>query len=186
MVIDQIDHTRSVVERLLMLGHAMEPDFLDTRSVELRGLLAEVHSAVGVLAPRTFIEPTAPDLIIDVDVEKLRGALMNLVDNAVRATRDGDIIAIVAAADFDHDILRISVEDSGPGIPAAERQSVLQRFQRPGARDRDGSGLGLAIVKAVAEAHGGWIEIGTSSYGGAQVTLVLPIARFNVHDEVTT
>ena len=95
VVIDQIDHTRSVVERLLMLGHAMEPDFLDTRPTELRGLLAEVHSAVGVLAPRDFIEPTAPDLVIDVDVEKLRGALMNLVDNAVRATNDGDTVAII-------------------------------------------------------------------------------------------
>jgi two-component system sensor histidine kinase MprB len=60
----------------------------------------------------------------------------------------------------------------------------VQRFKRPGARDRDGSGLGLAIVKAVAEAHGGWIEIGTSSYGGAQVTMVLPITRFNFESEV--
>ena len=185
VVIDQIDHTRSVVERLLMLGHAMEPDFLDTRPTELRGLLAEVHSAVRVLAPRHFMEPTAPDLVIDVDVEKLRGALMNLVDNAVRATRDGDTVAIVATVDYEHNLLRISVEDSGPGIPEGERQAVLQRFQRPGARERDGSGLGLAIVKAVAEAHGGWIEIGTSSYGGAQVTLVLPITRFDVEAEVS-
>jgi signal transduction histidine kinase len=151
----------------------------------LRGLLAEVHSAVGVLGSRDFMEPTAPDLVIDVDVEKLRGALMNLVDNAVRATRDGDTVAIIATVDYEHDLLRISVEDSGPGIPEGERQAVLQRFQRPGARDRDGSGLGLAIVKAVAEAHGGWIEIGTSAYGGAQVTLVLPITRFDVEAEVS-
>jgi signal transduction histidine kinase len=184
VVIDQIDHTRSVVERLLMLGHAMEPDFLDTRPTELRRLLDEVHAAVKVLARRDFVPPQAPDLAVEVDVEKLRGALMNLVDNAVRATHDDDTIALVAAADYENDVLRLSVEDSGPGIPQSEREAVVQRFKRPGARDRDGSGLGLAIVKAVAEAHGGWIEIGTSSYGGARVTMVLPFTRFNLESEV--
>jgi signal transduction histidine kinase len=184
VVIDQIDHTRSVVERLLMLGHAMEPDFLDTRPTELRRLLDEVHGAVRVLAQRNFVEPQAPDLVVEVDVEKVRGALMNLVDNAVRATHDNGTIALVAAADYENDVLRLSIEDSGPGIPQSEREAVLLRFNRPGARDRDGSGLGLAIVKAVAEAHGGWIEIGTSSYGGARVTMVLPITRFNLESEV--
>ncbi len=183
VVIEQLDHTRSVVERLLMLGHAMEPDFLNASPTELRRLLDEVHNAVKVLAPRTFVEPDAPDLVIEVDVEKVRGALMNLIDNAVRATHEGDSIAVVAQADYESEVLRLSVEDSGPGIPQSERQAVVQRFQRPGARDRDGSGLGLAIVKAVAEAHGGWIEIGTSSYGGAMVTMVLPISRFNVESE---
>lgn len=178
IVIDQIDHTRSVVERLLMLGRALEPDFLDPHPSELRVLLSEVHDAVKVLAPRNFPEPRSPDLVVEVDVEKLRGALMNLVDNAVRATRDGDTVALVAWADYDHDVLRISVEDSGPGIPPEEREAVVERFARPGARDRDGSGLGLAIVKAVAEAHGGWIEIATSSFGGARVTMAMPISRF--------
>ena len=183
VVIDQIDHTRSVVERLLMLGRAMEPDFLETRPTEVRRLVEEVHGAVTVLAARQFVNPVAPDLIVDLDVEKLRGALMNLVDNAIRATHDGDIVAIVASVDFEREQLRLSVEDSGPGIPQSEREAVLQRFQRPGARDRDGSGLGLAIVKAVAEGHGGSIEIATSRYGGAQVTIVVPISRFNVEVE---
>ncbi len=178
VVIDQIDHTRAVVERLLMLGRAMEPDFLETRPTEVRRLLEEVHDAVKVLAPRQFIAPVAPDLIVDVDVEKLRGALMNLVDNAVRATHEGDVVAIVASVDYEREAFSLSVEDSGPGIPQSEREAVLERFRRPGARDRDGSGLGLAIVKAVAEGHGGWIEIATSTYGGARVTMVLPITRY--------
>jgi len=184
VVIDQLDHTRSVVERLLTLGHAMEPDFLAPRPTELRRLLLDIHEAVGVLAPRTFVAPSAPDLIVDVDVEKVRGALMNLVDNAVRATHEGDVVALVAEADYEHEVLRVSVEDSGPGIPESERQAVVERFQRPGARDSDGSGLGLAIVKAVAEAHGGWIDIGTSRYGGARVTMVLPITRIPFEVEV--
>lgn len=184
IVIDQIDHTRSVVERLLMLGRAMEPDFLQTRPTALGPLLSEVHGAVAVLASRDFRGPESPDLVIEVDVEKLRGAVMNLVDNAIRATHDGDIVALVAEADDEHDGVRISVDDSGPGIDPSERAAVVERFARPGARDRDGSGLGLAIVKAVAEAHGGWIEITTSPYGGARVTMVLPSTRRRERREV--
>ncbi len=186
IVIDQIDHTRSVVERLLMLGRVMEPDFLDVRPTELRTLLREVHGAVEVLARRDFRAPVSPDVVIEVDVEKLRGALMNLVDNAIRATHDGDTVALVAELDDEHgeQMVRISVDDSGPGIEPSQRAAVLERFARPGARDRDGSGLGLAIVKAVAEAHGGWIEITTSPYGGARVTMVVPLGTHDDESEV--
>ncbi len=184
VVIEQLDHTRSVVERLLMLGRAMEPDFLDRRPTELRRLIEDVHAAVRVLAPRDFTAPRAPDVMVSLDVEKVRGALMNLVDNAVRATRDGDVIALSAEVTDGGDVVRLHVEDSGPGIPDSQRDAVVQRFARPGARDRDGSGLGLAIVKAVAEAHGGWIEIATSAYEGARVTMVLPGARPLVGAEV--
>jgi signal transduction histidine kinase len=185
LVIDEIDHTRVVVERLLMLGRAMEPDFLDTRPVEVRALLDEVYEAVLVLADRQFLLPQAPyGVVAVVDAEKLRGALMNLVDNAVRATGPGDTIALVAEVDLVEHVIKLSVDDSGPGIPENQRTAVLQRFSRPGARDRDGSGLGLAIVRAVAEGHGGWTTIDTSDLGGARVTIVLPIARTRASEEI--
>lgn len=183
VVIDQLDHTRAVVERLLMLGRAMEPDFLDTRPVEVGALLGETHDAVRVLAERRFLLSPGPEMTIVVDVEKLRGALMNLVDNAVRATQPGDAIALVSELGPVEHTLRLSVDDSGPGIPEDQRAAVLQRFSRPGARDRDGSGLGLAIAKAVAEGHGGSIEIGRSSLGGARVTIVLPVAGISAPGE---
>ena len=116
-----------------------------------------------------------PDMAVEIDVEKVRGALLNLVDNAVRATSTGDVVSLGASYDEESSLVRLNVDDSGPGIPESERRAVLERFQRPGARDRDGSGLGLAIVKAVAEAHDGWIEITTSPLGGARVTMVLAV-----------
>ena len=176
LVIDQIDHTRAVVDRLLMLGRALEADFLDAHPTELRALLQEVYETVAVLAPRRFTAPVSPDLVLEVDVEKLRGAILNLVDNAVRATGEDDEVALVASLDARGEVVRISVDDSGPGIPESERSAVLERFNRPGARDQYGTGLGLAIVKAVAEAHGGWIEIGTSPLGGARVSIALVLA----------
>jgi len=184
LVIDELDHTRAVVERLLMLGRAMEPDFLDTRPVELRVLLGEVYDAVRVLADRQFLLPDVPDLVADLDAEKLRGALLNLVDNAIHATAPGDAIALVVTVDPVADVLQLSVEDSGPGIPEDQRAAVLQRFSRPGARDRDGSGLGLAIARAVAEGHGGWIAIDTSDLDGARVTIVLPGTRILTSEEI--
>jgi two-component system OmpR family sensor kinase len=112
------------------------------------------------------------------DREQLRGAVVNLLENAVHATTDGDLIAVGGEHDETSDELRVVVEDSGPGIPAAQREAVLERFARPGARDADGSGLGLAIVKAVALAHGGAVAVDQSpTLGGARVALVLPGSR---------
>ncbi len=78
----------------------------------------------------------------------------------MKVTVEGDRVELSARVDDDSGDLTISVEDSGPGIPPAQRVAVLARFARPGARDEDGSGLGLAIVRAVAQAHGGHVFVG--------------------------
>lgn len=65
---------------------------------------------------------------------------------------------------------RVTVDDAGPGVPPADRERVLRRFERGGG---NGSGLGLAIAQQVAVAHGGRVEVGTGPLGGARVTLVL-------------
>ena len=64
----------------------------------------------------------------------------------------------------------VTVDDNGPGVPPADRQRVLQRFERGGG---SGSGLGLAIAHQVATAHGGGVWITTSPLGGARVVLTL-------------
>jgi signal transduction histidine kinase len=72
----------------------------------------------------------------------------------------------------------LTVDDDGRGIPAAERERVLDRFVRlDEGRDRDsgGSGLGLAIVREVAEAHGGSATVDAAPGGGARVALRLPV-----------
>lgn len=183
VVIDELDHMRTLVERLLLLGRAMEPDFLAPELIEVRSLLTDVHEASAVLAERRFELAPVPDLVIEADPGKLRGALLNLLDNAVRVTGPGDTIRISVVypgsspGGAGAGELELVVEDSGPGIPAEQREAVLRRFARPGARDSDGSGLGLAIVKAVAETHGGRVALGQSSLGGARVAIVLPARR---------
>ncbi len=176
VVVEEIAHMGAIVERLLMLGHAMDPDFLEKHPVDLRALLGDCFASTRVLEPREYSLGPVPDLVIVVDEDKLRGAILNLVSNAVHATRTGDVVRISAAVNEVRREIELVVEDSGPGIPIAARALALERFARPGPRSPGGTGLGLAIVRAVSEAHGGRVIIDESSLGGARVTMVLPLS----------
>jgi signal transduction histidine kinase len=172
LVVNQLEDMRSLVERLLLLGQAMEPGSLTVEHLDLRTFLRDLWEVSSVIAPRRFELGPVPDVVVEADVGMLRGAVLNLLDNAVMATEPGDVVALGARL---HDSgVSIEVADSGPGISADQRSAVLDRFARPGARHAGGTGLGLAIVRAVAEAHGGRVEIGTSRLGGAVVSVWLP------------
>jgi two-component system, OmpR family, sensor histidine kinase PrrB len=120
----------------------------------------------------------APGAIIDVEAtppttlvawrDGVRLAVANIVRNALihGVPADGavqHIVVSVAGA-------TVTVDDNGPGVPTADRQRVLQRFEHGGGH---GSGLGLAIALQVAIAHGGTVTIGASPFGGARVELTL-------------
>jgi signal transduction histidine kinase len=178
LVIDELDHMTILIERLLMLGRAMEPDLLDPSPIDLLEFLSSIIESVAVIAPRRFILVPTPSIVVSADSEQLRGAIVNLLENAIHATSADDPIAIGAVADPDAELVHLVVEDSGGGIPSSEREAALQRFARPGERDAGGSGLGLAIAKAVATAHGGSISIDQSpSLGGARVEIIIPLAN---------
>ena len=183
VVVDEIAHMGAIVERLLMLGHAMDPDFLETHPVDLRALLGDCFAAAKVLEPREYTLGPVPDVVIDVDEDKVRGAILNLVSNAVHATTTGDAIRLSAAINGVRSEIELVVEDSGPGIPISERTLALERYARPGPRAAGGTGLGLAIVRAVSEAHGGRVLIDSSVLGGARVTIVLPCALLLEQEE---
>ncbi|MDQ1486511.1 MAG: hypothetical protein QOJ62_2204 [Actinomycetota bacterium] len=184
LVLDELDHMRSLVERLLLLGRSMEPDFLSPDLIDARSFFADLHAACQVLAVRSWKITAIPDAVLCADAAKLRGALLNLIDNAVRVTGPTDTIEISCVLDLRAHTFVLAVEDSGPGIPAAQREAVLARFARPGARDQDGSGLGLAIVRAVAEAHGGRVTVEESRLGGARIAMVLPSELVRAVEEV--
>ena len=113
-------------------------------------------------------------MVVAIDETKVRGALLNLVDNAIKATVDGDRIEVSASLRHPGGELVLTVGDSGPGVPTSERAGVLERFGRPRSEVREGSGLGLAIVGTVAEAHGGHVELGDAALGGLAASIVLP------------
>jgi len=180
VVVDELDHMRALVERLLLLGRALEPDFLQIERLDLRSFLFDLLESARVLALRRWSLCAVPDLVLQVDVAKLRGAMLNLIDNAVRATEESDVIEIRAEHSVHDGPVELSVEDSGPGIPPDQLEKVLVRFGRLGLADQEGSGLGLAIVTAVAQAHGGSFELGKSSLGGCRAVIFLPSSRISV------
>ncbi|MHB1536332.1 MAG: sensor histidine kinase, partial [Acidimicrobiales bacterium] len=177
VVVDQLDHMQALVERLLLLGRSLEVDFAELVPVDLRAMLADIADAAEVLAPRRWRVGPIPDVVLRADLDKLRGAVLNLIDNAVKATQPGDTIRLSATLEggAGEAFVDILVDDSGPGIPPEERDRVLGRFSRPSAGDSHGTGLGLAIVEAVARAHGGRASVGDSPLGGCRVTIRLPL-----------
>lgn len=102
--------------------------------------------------------------------EALRMLLRNLLENAVKYTpEDGRVDIAIVRLD---DAVELSVDDSGPGLPPAERERVLDRFYRSGEPQAPGSGLGLAIVKSIAELHGASVALDASpSLGGLRVVV---------------
>jgi len=111
----------------------------------------------------------------DVDPDRIRQAVDNLIGNALRFAPRGSVIVLTArAAGPDLDI---EVSDDGPGFPAGFLPRAFERFARPDSgrsRDDGGAGLGLAIVRAIAGAHGGIAAAANKPGGGAVVGLHLP------------
>lgn len=109
------------------------------------------------------------------DEHKLAQLLRNVLDNAVRAARAQVAVTIARRGD----LAVVLVEDDGEGIAAADRQRVFERFVRldeSRSRRRGGSGLGLSIAQEIASAHGGSVQVGASSLGGAAFEIELPAA----------
>jgi two-component system, OmpR family, sensor kinase len=119
----------------------------------------------------------AQPVTVQGDAEALRTLLRNLVDNAVRYTQAGgrvDVSVADAGAPGAPRAL-LTVTDDGPGIPAAERGRVFDRFYRRAGTTPPGSGLGLAIVRAIAQAHGASVALGDAPGGrGLSVTVRFP------------
>jgi two-component system sensor histidine kinase MprB len=112
----------------------------------------------------TRIEPTTMEGV----PERLERAIWNLLENAGKWSRDGSSVDVIL------DGGELVVRDYGPGIAAADRDHVFDRFYRAAtARSLPGSGLGLAIVREIAEAHGGSVSAEEAPGGGALLRLRL-------------
>jgi two-component system sensor histidine kinase TctE len=89
----------------------------------------------------------------------VRELIRNLVDNALQYTPPGGAVTVRVLVDPFGQVAVLQVEDTGPGIPAAERELVFQPFYRALGTNVDGSGLGLAIVREIATQHGAEIDV---------------------------
>jgi signal transduction histidine kinase len=122
--------------------------------------------------------PSAERLVVEGSADELHRLVLNLIQNALVHTPAGTTVEVRARREGDQ--VAIEVSDEGPGIPPELRAQIFDRFVR-GEGDRGGStggsGLGLSIVRAVAESHGGSVELADSESGGAHFTVRLPSAK---------
>jgi len=109
---------------------------------------------------------------VDGDRFLLRDLVDNLVDNALRYTPPGGRVTVSCGRLGEGTLLR--VEDNGPGIPAAMREQVFERFVRLDEGGAPGSGLGLAIVRDIANLHGAAVTLTGAAQGGAVFTVIFP------------
>ena len=161
----------ALVDDLLALARTdASPADLDPRDVDLADVAASSMGALEPLATRRGVH-----LALDVepapmrgDEERLRRLVTVLVDNAIRHGRESGRVLVTVRSGS------LVVEDDGPGVPAAERDRVFERFWRGRDAAPGGSGLGLAIAAWIADRHGGQISVGASALGGARFSVTLP------------
>lgn len=176
---DEAARLARITEQLLFLARTDEDRMTPQREqVNVRLLLTRSteHAAARATAAAISCEVDAPaDLTAPLDPDRIREAVDNLIDNALRFAPAGTAI-IIAARAAGNDLV-IEVRDSGPGFPADFLPHAFERFRRPDsgrARTDGGAGLGLAIVSAIAHAHGGRAVARNQPQGGAAVALEIP------------
>ncbi len=175
-----IDRAIDLVGQLLAL--AREEDLRDRpaapQPVDLQQLVRDVVSEVLPQAQARRIDlglvpPDAGPLTVQGQAPALHTLLRNLLDNAVKYTPEGGQVDIALAQPGGAPCL--VVEDSGPGLPEAERERVFDRFYRSAGARATGSGLGLAIVKAIADRHRAVVRLEQSArLGGLRVEVRFP------------
>jgi signal transduction histidine kinase len=174
VALDELQRIERIVERLLLLAKADQPDFVVTKDIDVEQFLEDVFVRWSEVAPRGWrLGPLARGSL-RADPEALRNALDALLENAVKYTDVSDSIELRAQAHGRE--LAIEVVDEGVSIPSEALTRIFERFARADAartRAQGGVGLGLAIVDAIAKAHGGRCTVRTSE-AGSTFALRLP------------
>lgn len=179
-----IDRATRLVEQLMVLARqqANAASCASPQAVALAAVARlAVEDTLGAAQARGIDLGIAVDDegMIDGHPDALRIMLRNLLENAVKYTPSGGTVDVDLRRTADSIVL--SVDDSGPGIPAPERERVFDRFYRVAGTEGSGSGLGLGIVKAIADTHSAKVSLDRSTrLGGLRVVVSFPARDLSV------
>jgi signal transduction histidine kinase len=166
VAVDELDRMERILERLLLLAGANQPDFLELEEIELDHFLEDIFLRWSEIAPRNWVLGALARGTLRADPEQLRIALDALLENAVKYTEPGNRIELSSRATGSK--VAIEVTDEGLGVPDEAHSHIFQRFARADAartRSAGGVGLGLAIVDTIVKAHGGRCQVSRTPRG---------------------
>jgi two-component system OmpR family sensor kinase len=191
LAMDELDRMGRLVSELSLLAESSTPDFVEPGEVDIGALTVSVEAKARALDLRRewSVGATTSGTWV-LDRERITQAWLQLADNAAKySTADAPIVIGSDIADTrSGTILRLWVQDAGPGIPVQAQDRIFERFGRlEPQRGPGGSGLGLAIVMAIAEAHGGTVQLDSDRGQGSRFTIQLPVRVVQIrHDAALT
>ena len=180
-IVGEVESLKALVDEFAQFARMPAPKTVPT---DLNALLNETLALYNGLFREITMEPRFEAGLppVRVDVEQVRRVVINLVDNAVEAlggpnagprpSGDSPVISIETRRDAVNGVVRISVADNGPGIPAADRDKLFMPYYSTTQR---GSGLGLAIVRRIIAEHGGAIDVQNNEPQGTRFVIELPV-----------
>jgi two-component system, OmpR family, sensor kinase len=173
LLLDEVDRMSRLVGDLILLAKSDRPDFVTLADVDLASLTEDTYAKARGLGDRDWVLDASAAGVVPADAQRLTQALLQLADNAVKHTSPGDTVAL--GSSYDDGVVRLWVRDTGPGVPAPDREKIFERFGRSSvSEDDEGFGLGLSIVGAIVAAHGGTVAVTDADPPGALFVVELP------------
>jgi two-component system, OmpR family, sensor kinase len=177
LVTDELDRMSRIVDDLLDLAKAEQPDFIQTAPMDLDEFTNDLVAKASALDDRPWKVDGSDHVVVEADRHRLNQAMMNLIRNAVEHTPPGTQVRIGSRLDWRGNV-HLWVRDEGEPIPEPDRDRIFDRFSRVETERRktEGAGLGLAIVAAIAEGHGGKVTLDAPDDGGNLFSITIPSA----------
>jgi signal transduction histidine kinase len=180
---------RSQEHLLRIINDLLNFSRIESGRMELARGRVPLGAAVGAVLPMIEPQATRKEIALEppecdaalaavADQVRVEQIVLNLLSNAVKFTPSGG--RIVVRCDGDRELVRVSVTDTGPGIPEAQQAAIFEPFVQLGrtlATRREGTGLGLAISRDLARAMGGELTVDSVLGSGSTFTLALPAAH---------
>lgn len=167
MIRDLLDFSSIEAGKLRIETSGHGPDALVTEAIEM------MHPIAAEKGVRLEKNVEAAHLTVRCDHERIMQVFSNLIGNAIKFTDEGGSVMVRARSE--HDRVRFSVSDTGPGIAAEDLAHIFDRYWQAQRRTRDNLGLGLAISKAIMESHGGTIWVESAVGSGTTFFFTLPL-----------
>jgi len=153
--------------------------YLNVGSCDIADVLVETMESFQTRATQQGLSlalcPEPPSAIVHADRDRLLQMIDNLVGNAMKFTPRGGCVSVGGYVEPDE--VRVTVADTGPGIPEELRERLFDRFWQARGADRRGLGLGLHIAKSIAEAHGGRLWVESTIGSGSTFHFAMPMIR---------